>query len=214
VSGAASPYRERAVDLVRLDDVLLDRVDAEIRAGEDRARGHLSCRRGCTACCIGPFEITGLDAERLRRGYRELERIDPKAARDLRDRARSQWRSMGDTFPGAKETGDLDEDQDALERFCTEFETLPCPVLDPESGACLLYPYRPISCRTYGLPIRNGSEILPPCRLNFEGATLDEISAATIEPIRTTWRERPWSGSVPVIPSSRPRSRTSDSDVR
>jgi hypothetical protein len=25
-------------------------------------------------------------------------------------------------------------------------------------------------------------KILPPCRLNFEGATLDEISAAAIEP--------------------------------
>jgi Fe-S-cluster containining protein len=174
--------KELGVDLVRLDEILLEGLDAEIHAGEERARGHLACRLGCTECCIGPFDITGLDAERLRRGYRELQRIDPKAALDLRDRAQSQWRSMADSFPGTKETGALGEDEEAIDRFCSSFETLPCPVLDPESGACLLYEHRPISCRTYGLPVRAGSEILPPCRLNFGGASRDQIEGAAIEP--------------------------------
>jgi Fe-S-cluster containining protein len=163
-------------DLVGLDEILVRDFDAEVRRGEEIAEGQLACRIGCTECCVGPFEITALDAERLRRGLRELEGSAPAAARAVRERASSQWRAMAARFPGT--------DEGALERLCTEFETVPCPVLDPETGVCVLYRHRPLSCRSYGLPLRSGDEVLPPCRLNFTGAPAAEIEAAALSPDR------------------------------
>jgi Fe-S-cluster containining protein len=159
-------------DLVRLDEILVRDFDADVGRGEEIARGHLLCRIGCTECCVGPFEITALDAERLRRGLRELEGSEPAAARAVRERASSQWLAMAERFPGT--------DEDALELFCTEFEAVSCPVLDLETGACVLYRFRPLSCRSYGLPLRAGDEVLPPCRLNFTGASAAVIEAAAL----------------------------------
>jgi len=41
----------------------------------------------CCDCCLGAFEISGLDAERLRRGLTELETRDPARATRIRTRA-------------------------------------------------------------------------------------------------------------------------------
>jgi hypothetical protein len=149
-------------EIVRLDEILVRRFDAEVRAGEERARGHLACRIGCTECCVGPFDITGLDAERLRRGLRELEGKDPEAARGVRDRARGHWQSMVGSFPGAKETGALGDDEEARERFCAAFETVACPVLDPETGGCLLYGFRPLSSAATAFRFAPGRRRSPP----------------------------------------------------
>jgi Fe-S-cluster containining protein len=59
---------------------------------------------------------------------------------------------------------------------------LPCPVLDPATGTCDLYAHRPLSCRTFGPPVRFGDSDLPPCRLCFQGAGADEIAACRVEP--------------------------------
>jgi len=50
------------------EDRLVAAFDAEIGEGERRAARHLACRVGCTACCIGPFDITAMDASHLARG--------------------------------------------------------------------------------------------------------------------------------------------------
>jgi hypothetical protein len=45
----------------------------------------------------------------------------------------------------------------------------------------VLYAFRPLSCRTYGVPLRCGAEVLPPCPLNFIAARAVEVAAATAE---------------------------------
>lgn len=64
----------------------------------------------------------------------------------------------------------------------------PCPLL--ENGACLLYPARPVICRTHGLPILTVTGEAPQidfCPLNFRGIAslpgtavinLDRLNAA------------------------------------
>jgi Fe-S-cluster containining protein len=114
------------------------------------------CRRGCTECCTGPFPITQLDAARLREGLAELERSDPARAARVIERTRE-----------AAARGDQG-DEDA------------CPVLDPETGGCDLYAARPVTCRTFGPPMRWGGEPLGICELNFRGATDEEIAACEV----------------------------------
>jgi Fe-S-cluster containining protein len=162
------------------DRRLLAAVDA---AGAEAARlagDRLVCRAGCTECCIGPFPITELDAARLRNGLSELAARDAAAAARIRDRARTAARALAPGFPGDAARGVLGEDEAAREEYFTIHSAMPCPVLDPETGFCELYAHRPVSCRTFGPPMRIGGEDLPPCRLCFQGSTPAEVESCRV----------------------------------
>ncbi len=169
-------------EVVAADDALVAGFDAALRAGEKRAGRHLACRIGCTECCIGTFDITVLDAARLVRGLARLRAADPAAAQAVHERAAAQWLRMADAFPGDAASGALAPDDAARRAFFARFADLPCPALDPSSGACALYPWRPLSCRTFGLPVRFGTRTLAPCTLNFTAASEAEVAAATVDP--------------------------------
>ncbi|MEP0775595.1 MAG: YkgJ family cysteine cluster protein [Acidobacteriota bacterium] len=164
------------------DHRFLRHLDARLGEAARRAGEHVTCRLGCVECCIGPFDITPLDARRLRRGLAQLARRHPERAATLVTRARAQWEVLRRDFCGDPATGELTGDSQARLAFFTAHQALPCPALDPASGACELYAARPVSCRTFGLPIRCGEEVLPPCRLNFATASADEIAAAAVDP--------------------------------
>ncbi len=165
------PHEDRRL-LTLLDDGLA-------RAGR-RAGERLACRQGCTECCIGPFPITALDVLRLREGLDVLSRRDPRRADALRERARRAWSSLSGDFPGDVETGWLTADERTEQRYLDRHREAPCPALDPDTGACDLYAWRPVTCRTYGPPVRVRGEDLPPCRLCFARASDAEIDACRV----------------------------------
>jgi Fe-S-cluster containining protein len=163
------------------DSELIQIVDAAVAEAARRSGPWLVCRLGCTQCCIGPFRINQLDARRLRRGLAELAFRDPQRARLVRERARQSVARMSPDFPGDPTTGLLFETQEAEERFSTFADDEPCPALDPQTGACDLYAARPITCRTFGPPVRFGSESVGVCELCYEGASDAEIAACEVE---------------------------------
>jgi len=178
------PGRPRPRWESRGDERLLRSVDDALAAGARRAGDRLACRVGCTECCLGPFPITLLDARRLTDGLRELRAREPRRAAAVQRRARAAVRALQRAFPGDPATGRLGEDEAARERFFDRHGERPCPALDPTTGACELYASRPLSCRSYGPPVRIGAEKLPPCRLCFIGSSARQIAACrvTIDP--------------------------------
>jgi Fe-S-cluster containining protein len=135
------------------DRALIQIVDAALADAARKSGPWLVCRSGCTECCMGPFDITPLDAIRLRQGLDELATRDPGRAAQIRTRAR-------------RATGAEDE---------------PCPALDPATGACDLYAARPLTCRAFGPAVRCGSEAVGVCELCYHGATDEEIAACEVE---------------------------------
>jgi Fe-S-cluster containining protein len=168
--------------LEALDGRFLATLDEALRASARSAGAWLACRPGCTKCCIGPFPVTRLDAWRLRRALGDLARRDAAGAASLLRRARESAALLASGFPGDIATGELSDDIEAEDRFFKRHESVPCPVLDPDSGLCVLYEARPVSCRTFGPPVRSGSVDLAPCDLCFGGATGDEIERCRVEP--------------------------------
>jgi Fe-S-cluster containining protein len=174
------------------DARLLRALDEAWDEARRRAGRHLVCRPGCTPCCIGPFPITCLDADRLAAGLRELARRDAAAAHAIVERAFRDLGAFYRGFPGDADTGDLGwgdgdsgdlgPDDDAVKAFLARHADRPCPALEPGTGLCLLYDHRPVSCRTFGPPVRIGGADLPPCELCFTGATAAEIAACRVEP--------------------------------
>ncbi len=77
-------------------------------------------------------------------------------------------------------TGILDESEAGQARFDDFANDEPCPVLDPETGACDLYAARPMTCRVFGPPVRS-EEGLGVCELCYHGASDEEIAACEME---------------------------------
>jgi Fe-S-cluster containining protein len=130
---------------------------------------------------VGVFAINQLDAVRLQRGLADLEKTDPQRAGRIRERARDSIQRLTAEFPGNAKTGVLDpgvldEGSEAEERFAEFANDEPCPVLDPETGLCVLYDARPMTCRTFGPPVRAEGG-LGVCELCFHGATDEQIAA-------------------------------------
>ena len=140
------------------DGALVQIVDAAVAEAVRRAGPWLLCRPGCALCCRGEFPITQLDAERLRGGLAALETGDPDRAARVRRRVR-----------------------EAVARKIPMQDDDPCPALDPETQTCDLYTARPITCRTFGPPVRCESGELGVCELCFEGATEAEIAACEVD---------------------------------
>lgn len=122
--------------------------------------GSLPCDRGCHQCCIGPFPITLLDAAELRRGIRTL----PAGARHtIEARARDQIRGMEVAFPRLAINPILDSWPDSeADELVARFADLPCPALQP-NGVCGVYAFRPVTCRTMGIPVATGSSVGGAC---------------------------------------------------
>jgi len=169
--------------LPRGDQKLVQIVDAALADAARKSGAWLVCRPGCTQCCDGVFAISQLDAERLRHGMRELDLSDPGRAASVRQRARASVERLSHNFPGDLRTGILATDDSAVARFNDFADDEPCPALDPTTGRCDLYSARPMTCRTFGPPVRSGSEGgLGVCELCYHGATDEQIAACEMVP--------------------------------
>jgi Fe-S-cluster containining protein len=124
--------------------------------------GALPCRRGCSRCCIGPFAVTILDAAELRRGLPALPERDRK---DIEERARGQIAALESAHPRLTTTPFLDDWPEAeSDRLAEQFAELPCPALGTD-GSCRVYPFRPLACRTMGIPVETNGLVEGACEI-------------------------------------------------
>jgi len=150
---------------------LIQIVDAAMAEAGRRAGAWLACRPGCCDCCRGAFEISRLDAARLRRGLADLQAREPARAARVGQRAASAAARLRREYPGNTAYRVLHEAPDDDE---------PCPVLDPATGTCDLYHARPLACRTFGPAVQTAGAVAV-CELCFTGATENEIAACAVE---------------------------------
>ena len=132
------------------DSELIQIMDASLADAARRAGSWLACRIGCTQCCHGAFAINTLDKERLRAGMDALRATDPALAAEVERRAQAWIDEHGPAFPGNRETGVLGKSPEEQERFDEFANDAACPALDPATGRCDVYLWRPMTCRVFG----------------------------------------------------------------
>jgi Fe-S-cluster containining protein len=162
------------------DFELVQIMDAALADAARRAGDWLVCRPGCTQCCHGAFAIGPLDALRLRAGMDALRTAEPALAAEVERRARAWVDEHGPSFPGDLQTGLLGESEEDAERFEEFANEVACPALDPVTGRCDLYAWRPMTCRVFGPPVRvdaGTNDALGHCELCFVGASTAEVAA-------------------------------------
>jgi Fe-S-cluster containining protein len=160
------------------ENKLIQIVDGALAEASYKGGAWVACRPGCCQCCIGVFPISQSDALRLREGMQELALTDPDRAANIACRALNTDLS---SFPGDISTGILGEDLESQTRFESFADDVPCPALDPQTGKCDLYAWRPMTCRTFGPALRLNSDSVDICELCYEGATDAEIVACEVE---------------------------------
>ena len=169
------------MDLAAGDRELVQIVDAALADAARRAGAWLVCRLGCTQCCYGAFAISELDALRLGAGMAALRGSKPALAAEIERRARAWIDEHGAGFPGDRQAGRLGDSGAERERFEEYANEAACPALDPATGRCDVYEWRPMTCRVFGPPIRmddgSGAEALAHCELCFTGATAGQVAA-------------------------------------
>ena len=162
------------------DRQLIQIMDAALADATRSSGPWLVCRPGCSQCCVGVFAINQLDTARLKSGFAELEQRDPARAAAVRARSRDAAARFADNFPGDSRTGILAEDDSSEARFEDFANDEICPVLDPSTGLCDLYESRPMTCRTFGPPVRS-EDGLGVCELCYHGASDEEIATCEME---------------------------------
>jgi Fe-S-cluster containining protein len=114
----------------QLADIYTD-IDRRVHA-ITAARPIWPCTKGCDDCCrrLAQLpEMTAAEWHVLQQGFGQL---DPARRRQVADKIQ------------------------ALSHQQTGYVT--CPLLDEQHGACLVYVYRPVACRTYGFYVsRDGN---------------------------------------------------------
>jgi len=163
------------------DTELVQIMDASLAEAAGRAGAFLACRIGCTQCCHGAFAINALDAARLHAGMTALCAANPSLAAEIQRRARVWLAKHGADVPGDRNWGVLGSSPQDQARFEAFADDAACPALDPATGRCDVYAWRPMTCRVFGPPVRaageDGVEGLGHCELCFIGATPEQVAA-------------------------------------
>lgn len=142
-------------------EALVAKVDAFFARVAGRYAADLACAAGCSGCCGQQLSVSVVEAESIARGLAALPEAERAA---LAERARRGVASLAG--------GDG-----------------PCVALD-DAGRCGIYAFRPLVCRTQGLPMRvPGHAGLPVfveeggdgsglgvCPLNFSGGGLTTVA--------------------------------------
>lgn len=155
-------------ELLQRYRTLLATIDLWFAAKQDEMPNAIVCADGCSDCCRGLFDISLLDARLLRAGFDQLPaliRAGVVAKAEIR-RAELQER-----WPDFAPPYLLNHMDDSLWTEMPEDDLTPCALLD-SAGRCLIYDYRPMTCRLHGLPQidKNGEVFLGEwCSRNFIG---------------------------------------------
>lgn len=147
---------------------VLERADEFFRDVAASQPQSLQCGRGCSLCCYGIFEIGSGDVPLLAEG---LEKLHHKRRTMVIRRAREIVASSA--HPDLRDCTPAEKDA-----FFERTKATPCPNLN-ERGECLMYEHRPLVCRTFGLPLRDGDRHIGDiCELNFREASQSQRETA------------------------------------
>ena len=148
---------------------ILNRADEFFRSVSKSQPQNLQCGRSCSLCCYGLFEIGAADIPVLAEG---LARLHPMRRRKITRRAAEIVAES--RHPNLREATQAEKDG-----FFDRTASTACPNLNA-AGECMVYEYRPLVCRTFGLPLRQGDRYLGDvCDLNFhEAAEEQRLEAA------------------------------------
>ncbi|MEW6447803.1 MAG: YkgJ family cysteine cluster protein [Bacillota bacterium] len=123
-------------------------VEAADLAFAKMQRGYsdcIKCRRGCADCCHAVFGLFLIEAAYIKDRF---DRLDRAAQEDILLRAAR----MDEDLKRMDQRLARFADDPVMQAHALSKERIRCPLLNDEEE-CVLYSFRPITCRVYGIPV-------------------------------------------------------------
>ena len=181
------PYFEKYEEILATADAAFERVKGQYPSC-------VKCGIGCVDCCYALFDLTLVEALYINHHFtKTLSGKDRETIIEKSNKAdRSVYRIKRRAYKAMRNGRTEDE---VLSDLALERER--CPLLN-DRNRCALYPYRPVTCRLYGIPTAiNGrghtcgtsgfakGEKYPTANLDRIQQKLFELSAELIRDIRS-----------------------------
>ncbi len=134
---------------------LVIKVDQIFQSIQSQCPDEVTCHIGCVDCCYALFDLSLIESMYINHKFHQLlseedkktvlERADQADRKNfkIKYRAHKSYQQGVETNTILREVGK---------------ERLRCPLLT-DDNTCLLYEYRPITCRLYGVPLSIGGEV-------------------------------------------------------
>ena len=104
----------------------------------------VKCEPHCANCCHAVFGLFLIEAVFLKHDFDQL-------GREERDAALKRGSAAEKEFQKLERTLEIFKDDPQMRGYSLARARIRCPLLN-DYNACILYPYRPITCRVYGIP--------------------------------------------------------------
>ena len=125
-------------------DRLVSRADKAFERMAGEYPDCISCKPGCADCCHAVFGLFLIEAVFLKHDFDQLGEPEKQAALERGLAAEKDLKTLERTLSEFK-------DDPQMSAYSMARARIRCPLLG-DDDACILYPYRPITCRVYGIP--------------------------------------------------------------
>ena len=134
---------------------LVSQADTLFAAVQSKYPEEVLCKKQCSSCCHAMFDLSLIEILYLDAKFRETipYGAERSALQEKADKADREAVRIKRSFFKAAKTGR--ESNDILREAASV--QLRCPLLD-ENDLCVMYQYRPITCRVYGAPTSIGGK--------------------------------------------------------
>ena len=132
--------------LFRSYELLVDKADQAFLEMEEKYGECIRCERHCSDCCHAVFGLFLIEAAYLKHNFDRLDKDKIKTALlrcNEADRALNRLEKMLKSY----------KDDPDMQAYAMARERIQCPLLD-DNLDCILHPFRPITCRVYGIPTK------------------------------------------------------------
>ena len=126
-------------------DQLVKKADMVFQEIKEKHPDCVRCKINCADCCHAIFGIFLIEALFLKNDF---ERLDKEEKEKAISRAKKSDQELEKVQKKLKQF----RDDPYMINYILARERIRCPLLS-EDNKCILYPYRPITCRVYGIPI-------------------------------------------------------------
>jgi Fe-S-cluster containining protein len=127
-------------------ELLADHADAAFHRMEKEYGIHIKCERFCADCCHAVFGLFLIEVAYLKKHFDQL---DYQAINGALMRCNDTDRALKRLEIKLQ----ANEEDAQMQSYILARERIRCPLLN-DKKECVLYPYRPITCRVYGIPTK------------------------------------------------------------
>ncbi len=127
-------------------ELMADKAETAFQEIADEYPEEVRCRLHCNDCCHAVFGLFLIEAAYLKSHF---DKLDAPVIRDALMRCNEAERAIRRLEVKLQRY----EDDPEMQSYVYASERIRCPLLNGD-GKCILYEYRPITCRVYGIPTK------------------------------------------------------------